>query len=94
MIIDLEPFKYDAYILQIVECLKYSPLVIALTKVEVVPMSLLSQVYLSAKYVKTEERIMFVIFDKKTSISSVRFCPLLGLTLIESMVNPDTITNA
>lgn len=51
LILDLALFKYDAYMLPIVECLKYSPLVNALTNVEYVPMSLLSKAFSSAKYV-------------------------------------------
>ncbi|XP_052627742.1 extensin-like [Lactuca sativa] len=46
LIIQLTPFVYDPYMLYVVECLKYSLLVIALTQVELVPMSLLSQVAL------------------------------------------------
>lgn len=69
LIIDLGTFRYDLFMLQGVDCLKYSPLVTALTKVESVPMSLLSKVYSSSKYVDAEEHIMFEIFDKKTSIS-------------------------
>lgn len=55
MIIELNPFLYDSYMLQVVECLTYSPLVVALTQFEAVPMSLLSQVYSSASYEKNKE---------------------------------------
>ena len=48
LIIDLTPFIYEPYMLYVVECLKYSPLVDALTKVEVVPMSSLSLMYSTA----------------------------------------------
>ena len=54
LIIDLNPIYYEAYLLQMVECLKYSSLLIALTKVESVPMSLMSQVYSSATYDKSK----------------------------------------
>lgn len=94
LILDLASFKYNAYMLPIVECLKYSPLVHALTKVECVPMSLLSKAYSSASYVQTEERILFEIFEHKASISKARFCSLLGLTYVNSMVNPDSISTA
>ena len=76
------------------ECLKYSPLVIALTKVESVPMSVLSQVYSTATYDKTKERVFFDILDLKMLISKNRFCSLLGLSYEASMVNPDSITIA
>ena len=52
LIIQLDPFLYDSYMLHVVECLNYSPMVIALTQVESVPMSLLSQVYFTASYDK------------------------------------------
>ena len=69
MIIQLNPFFYDSYMMQVVECLKYSPLVIPLTQVEYAPMSLLSQVYSTASYDKNKVRIYFQIFTHKTSIS-------------------------
>ena len=50
LLINLTPFAYDPYMLNVVECIKYSPLVIALTKVESIPMSFLSQVYSIATY--------------------------------------------
>ncbi|CAI9263390.1 unnamed protein product [Lactuca saligna] len=40
LVIDLDPCKYDSYLLPIVECLKYSALITALTKTKSVPMSL------------------------------------------------------
>ena len=66
----------------------------ALSTVECVPMSLLSQVYSSAKFIKAEERIMFEIFDKKYSVSKVRFCTLLKLPCGDSTVNPESVTTA
>lgn len=80
--------------LTIIERLKYSPLVTALIKFKSVPMLLLSKVYSSVAYIKEAERITFDIFEKKTSISKARFCSLLGLTLVDSMVNPDSISTA
>nr|KAJ0197055.1 hypothetical protein LSAT_V11C700366830 [Lactuca sativa] len=80
LIIDLTPFIYEPYMLYVVECLKYSPLVDALTKVEVVPMSCLSIVYSTAFYDKINEWIHFELHDEKTSISKTRFCALIGLS--------------
>lgn len=51
---DLEPIKYDAFMLPIVKCLKYSPLTIVLTKMENVPLSLLSRGYSTSNYIKEE----------------------------------------
>ena len=92
LIIDLTPFVYESYMLYVVECLKYSPLVDALTKVEVVPMSCLSLVYSTAFYDKINERIHFELDDEKTSISKHRLCALIGLSQDPSLVNPDSIT--
>ena len=69
MIIDLEPCKYEAYLLPMIECLKYSPPVNALTKMEDVLISLLSKAYSSASYIKEENKIIFDIHDHKTSIT-------------------------
>ena len=74
--------------LPIIEWLKYSPLVTALTKVECVPMSLLLKAYSSTSYIKEEERIEFEISDKNTFITKSRFYSLLGLTYDDSIVNP------
>ena len=92
LIIDLNPFLYDPYMLQVVECLKYSPLMIAITQVESVLMSLLSQVYTTTSYDKSKERIFFEIFNHKTSVSRVRFCSMLSLASDDSLVNPDSIS--
>ena len=77
--------------LQVVECLKYSPLVIALTQVESVPISLLSQVYSTATYEENKERIYFQIFSQKASISKGRLCSLLKL-VDAFVISPDFIT--
>lgn len=78
--------------LHVVECLKYSPLLLALTQVEAVPMSLLSQVYSSATYDKNKDRIYFTIHDKKSSISKAKFCSILGLAVDSSIISPDFVT--
>ena len=92
LIIDITPFIYEPYMLYVVECLKYSPLVDALTKVEVVPMSFLSLVYSTAFYDKANERIHFELHDEKICISKSRFCALIGLSQDPFLVNPDSIT--
>ena len=92
LIIDLTPFIYEPYMLYVVECLKYSPLVDTLTKVEVIPMSCLSLIYSTAYYDKAAERIHFEIHNEKTSISKHRFCALIGLSQEPTLVNPESIT--
>ena len=91
LIIDLTPQVYDAFMFPIMECLKYSPLVPALTKVETVPMECLSQIFSTAHYDKSVDRIFFDILDHKASISKQRFCSLLGFEPDESRVNPESI---
>lgn len=54
LVIDLDPCKYESYLLTIVECLKYSPLITALTKMESVLMFLLSKAYSSVCYLVEE----------------------------------------
>ena len=92
LIIDLTPHVYDAFMFPIVECLKHSPLVQALTKSEIVPMECLTQIFSTAHYDKSVDRIFFDILDTKTSISKQRFCSLLGFETDESRVNPDSIS--
>ena len=91
MIIDLTPHVYEAFMFLIVECLKHSPLVPALTKVELVTMECLSQIFSTAHYDKSVDRIFFDILDTKTSISKQRFFSLLGFEPDESRVNPESI---
>ena len=62
LIIDLSPVQYDSYMLEVVECLKYSPLATSLTKVDAVPMSHLSKVYSTVTYDKGKERVFFELF--------------------------------
>ena len=73
---------------------KIFPLVLALTQVEAVPMSLLSQVYSTATYDKNKDRIYFTIHDKKASVSKVKFCSILNLAVDSSVISPDFITTS
>ena len=65
LIINLDPCKYEIHLLMIIECLKYSLLITTLTKMESVPMSLLSKSYSSTCYIKEEQRITFDILNHK-----------------------------
>ncbi|KAL7585848.1 hypothetical protein Lser_V15G44772 [Lactuca serriola] len=91
LIIDLTPHVYDAFMFPIIECLKYSPLAPALTKAEVVAMEFLSQIFATAHYDKSVDRIFFDALDYKASISKQRFCSLLGFEPDSSRVNPESI---
>ena len=75
----------------IIECLKYSQIAPALSRVESVPMVLLSQVYATAHYDKAVDRVFFEVSDHKTSISRQRFGTLLGFAADPSRINPETI---
>ena len=77
--------------LHVVEVIKYSPLVIALTQIETVPMSMLSQVYTTTSYDKNKQRIYFEIFNHKTSIFKAHFSSLLGLGVDASVISSDFI---
>ncbi|XP_023752373.1 uncharacterized protein LOC111900726 [Lactuca sativa] len=94
LIIDLTPFVYEPYMLYVVECLKYSPLVDTLIKVEVVPMSFLSFVYSTAFYDKANERIHFELHDEKISISKSRFCALIGLSQDQSLLVQSLVSSS
>ncbi|KAL7584446.1 hypothetical protein Lser_V15G43419 [Lactuca serriola] len=91
LIIDLTPQVYDAFMFPIIECLKYSPLAPALTKAEAVPMEFLSQIFATAHYDKSVDRIFFDVLDHKASISKQRFCSLLGFEPDSYRVNPESI---
>ncbi|KAL7595628.1 hypothetical protein Lser_V15G29607 [Lactuca serriola] len=91
LVIDLTPQAYDSYVFPIIECLKYSQIAPALSWVESVPMTMLSQVYATAYYDKAVERVFFEVADHKTSISRQRFCTLLGFAADSSRINLETI---
>ncbi|KAL7609467.1 hypothetical protein Lser_V15G13968 [Lactuca serriola] len=91
LIIDLTPQVYDAFMFPIIKCLKYSPLAPALTKAEAVPMEFLSQIFATAHYDKSVDRIFFDVIDHKASISKQRFCSILGFEPYSSRVNPESI---
>ena len=91
LVIDLTPQAYDSYMFPIIECLKYSQIAPALSRVESVPMVLLSQVYATAHYDKAVDRVFFEVSDHKTSISRQRFGTLLGFAADPSRINPETI---
>ncbi|CAI9303570.1 unnamed protein product [Lactuca saligna] len=65
MIRDLDSKKYDGFLQLIVECLRYSPLVITLTKSECLPLVHLSKAFSISSYQKREE------MGYKESISAI-----------------------
>ncbi|KAL7582410.1 hypothetical protein Lser_V15G45692 [Lactuca serriola] len=91
LVIDLNPLAYDPYMSPVIECLKYSQLAPALSRIETVPMVALSQVYATAYYDKGVDRIFFEVAEHKTSISRPRFCNMLGFAADPSRINPETI---
>ncbi|KAL7601624.1 hypothetical protein Lser_V15G23907 [Lactuca serriola] len=91
LVIDLNPLAYDSYMSPIIECLKYSQIATALSRIESVPMASLSQVYATSYYDKAVERVFFEIAEHKTSISRQCFCTMLGLAVDPSRLNPETI---
>lgn len=76
-----------------IECLKYSPLTIALSRMESVPLSLLSKAYSSSNYIKEEKRITFEFHNRKTSITKSQFCSLLQIPQSDDMINPESVKN-
>lgn len=94
LIHDHDSTNYDGFLQPLIECLRYSPLVIALTKSKIVPMVHLSKAYSTASYQKGEEFISFEIFNKKTHITKSRLCTLLGLPQGHDLVDAETLSNS
>lgn len=92
MLIDLEPSKYEPFMFPIIVVLKYSPLTIALTKMNNDPLSMISKAYTSTNYIKEECKISFEIHNRTTSISKAHFCNLLGLPQTYDMLNLESIS--
>ncbi|CAI9288706.1 unnamed protein product [Lactuca saligna] len=79
--------------LPMIECLKYSPLTNAQSRMENVPLSILSKAYSSANYIKEEQRIMCEIHDCKTSITKSWFFSPLQLPQTDDMINLESVTS-
>ena len=94
LVIDLDPCKYDSYLLIIVECLRYSPLITVLTKSKSDLMSLFSKAYSFACYLKEEQRITFEVHNRTTSITKSRFFSILGLAQTYDMIDLESVTNS
>ena len=60
---------------------------------ENVPLLILSKAYSSENYIKEEQRIMFEIHDRKTSITKSWFCSLLQLPQTDDMIKPESVTS-
>lgn len=86
LIIDLDASRYNALIRPLIECLKCSPLMKALTMSEYVPLINLSKSFFTAIYNMLEDVINFEVLNHKTSISKPDFCKLLGLVMSEVSV--------
>ncbi|KAL7597933.1 hypothetical protein Lser_V15G27207 [Lactuca serriola] len=91
LVIDITPHVYDVFMFPIIECLKYSLIAPALTKVEAVPMEFLSQIFATTHYDKAVDRIFFDVLDHKASISKQYFCSILGFEPDSTRVNPESI---
>ncbi|KAL7590355.1 hypothetical protein Lser_V15G35622 [Lactuca serriola] len=83
LVIDLNPLAYDSYMSPVIECLKYSQLAPALSRIETVPMVALSQVYATAYYDKAVDRVFFEV--------APCFCTMLGFAADPSRVHLETI---
>lgn len=88
MIIDLDASCYNALVRTIIECLKFSPLMKALTMIDKVPLVHLSRAFSTVIYNKQEEIINFKVDNHKTSINKPYFCKMLGLASSEASVDP------
>lgn len=88
LISDLDPSMYDAFLQPLIDCLRYSPLATALSKIENVPLALLSRAYSSACYEEGDSAIYFELDNKKNSITKSRFSHLLGLPLTRDLIEP------
>lgn len=93
-VIDLDPVKYDIFMLPMIECLKYSPLTIAISRMQNVPLSIMSKAYLSANYVEEEQSITFEIHNNKTSITKSQLCSLLQLPQSDDIIKLEMATSA
>lgn len=91
LIIDLDASRYNALIIPLIEWLKFSPLMKALTMYEVVPLVYLSNAFSTTIYNKSKDVINFEISNNKTSILKANFCKLLGLVTPEVSVDLESI---
>ncbi|CAI9302898.1 unnamed protein product [Lactuca saligna] len=91
LMIDLVASCYNTLIRPLIECLKFSPQMKALTMSEDIPLVHLSKAFSISIYNKSEYVINFEVSDYKTSITNPNFCKLLGLVMPEVSVDPESI---
>ncbi|CAI9303000.1 unnamed protein product [Lactuca saligna] len=91
LIVDLNISHYNAVIKPLIECLRFSPLMKAMTMYEVVLLVHFSKAYSTTIYNKIGEIINFEVSSQKTSIRKTSFCKLLGLVSFDVGVDPESI---
>ena len=90
-IIGLDASRYNALIRPLIKCLKFSPLMKALTMSEDVPLVHLSKAFSTVIYNKSEEVIYFEVSSHKTSITKANFYKLLGLAMPDVSIDRGSI---
>ncbi|CAI9294695.1 unnamed protein product [Lactuca saligna] len=89
--INLDASSYNALIKPLIECLKFSPLMKALTMSVDVPLVYLSKAFSNVIYNKSEEVIYVEVSSHKTSITKANFYKLLGLVTSNISFDPNSI---
>ncbi|CAI9281016.1 unnamed protein product [Lactuca saligna] len=90
LIIDLDSSCYNALIRILIKCLKFSPLMKAITMSEDVPLVHLSKDFSTAIY-KIEDIINFEVLNRNTSILKPNFYKLLALVTPKVSIDPESI---
>lgn len=92
LILDLDASRYNEVLKPMIECLRYSLLVQALTMAGTILLVHLSKAFSSATYNQREGVIHFEVASNKTSISKSHFCKILGLSTTVELVDPESIS--
>ncbi|CAI9299382.1 unnamed protein product [Lactuca saligna] len=91
LIINSDASRYNSPIKPMIECLKFSPLMKALTMAEVVPLIHLCKSFSMVIHAKTREIVNFEVANNKTSINKANFHKLLVLVSSNDGIEPESI---
>ena len=94
LILDFDPFKYDAFFQPLIESLRYSPLATGLSKTDNVPLPPLSKAYSIARYKESGVVIIFELGNQQTSITKSRFSQLMGFPYTRDLIDPQSISSS
>ncbi|CAI9299731.1 unnamed protein product [Lactuca saligna] len=93
LILDLDPSKYDTFLQPLIECLRRSPLVDAITK-SVHVLVHLSKAFLTVHYEEGSATMIFEVGNQQSTITKSQFSRLFGLSSTRDLIDSESIPSS